>query len=181
MTKASLVAIACFVYAASLAAQAMAQAAESSSRALDYWVSRAEKEIVPAAEAMPADNYSFTPSGSGFAGVRSFAEQVKHLSAANYQLAALILGEAPAHGERDETAPESIRSKDEIVDYLKGSFAYLHRAAAAVNEGNLLLPLAGHRTRMGIVIDAVAHSYDHYGQLVEYLRMNNIVPPASRK
>ena len=110
---------------------------------------------------------------------------MKHLSAANYQLASLILGEKPPHGEHDETAPGSIRSKGQIVDYAKGSFAALHRAMAVINEGNMLEPIAspGSRqsTRLQFAVDAVAHSYDHYGQMVEYLRMNSIVPPSSRR
>jgi hypothetical protein len=61
----------------------------------------------------------------------------------------------------------------------------LHAAAAAINDKNMLEPMAAapsdrQRTRLQLAVDAVAHSYDHYGQIVEYLRMNGIVPPASR-
>jgi hypothetical protein len=152
---------------------------------LEDLVSNAEKEIVPAAEAMPEDKYSFAPSGGEFTGVRTFAEQVKHLAAANYQLGARILGEAPPHGEHNESAPDSVRSKQEILGYVKGSFAILHRAVASIHENNLIYPISGtkgtwQRTRLGLAVDAIAHSYDHYGQMVEYLRMNAIVPPASR-
>ena len=68
------------------------------------------------------------------------------------------------------------------MDYLKGSFISLHRAALALNENNMddPVPSKGNRTRLLMLIDAVAHSSNHYGQMVEYLRMNNIVPPASR-
>jgi hypothetical protein len=152
---------------------------------LEDWVSNAEKEIVPAAEAMPEDKYAFAPTGGEFTGVRTFAEQVKHLAAANYQLGARILGEAPPHGEHNESAPDSVRSKQEILGYVKGSFAILHRAVASIHENNLIYPISGtkgtwQRTRLGLAVDAIAHSYDHYGQMVEYLRMNAIVPPASR-
>jgi hypothetical protein len=145
--------------------------------------------VVPAADAMPEDRYSFTP-GSGeckgeFKGVRTFAEQVKHFAAANFQLGSLTLGEKPPHGERGEAAPESIQTKAQIMDYLKGSFAYLHRAAAAIDEKNAADPieLRGRKnggTRVGFLVDAIAHSQNHYGQMVEYLRMNGIVPPSSR-
>jgi hypothetical protein len=90
---------------------------------LEERVSAAEKEIVPAAEAMPEDKYSFAPTDGEFKRVRTFGEQVKHLAAANYQLAARILGEAPLHGERNESAPDSVKSKQELVEYVKGSFA----------------------------------------------------------
>ena len=154
------------------------------SQALDLWITNTEKEVVSAADAMPEGKYSFAPTTGEFTGVRTFAEQVKHLSAANYQLAARILGENPRHGEHDETAPDSIKSKAQIMGYVRGSFAELHRAVASIGEGNVVEPLdtsPGPRTRLECAVDAVAHSYDHYGQMVEYLRMNGIVPPSSRK
>jgi len=139
---------------------------------LDTWVSRIEQLVVPAAEAMPADRYAFAPTAGAFAGVRTFAEQVKHLAAANWQLGSRVLGEDPPAGTRDESAPETLRTKAQIVEYLKGSFACLHRAA--------LLAGTGETTELGLIIDALAHASNHYGQMVVSLRMNGIVPPASR-
>ncbi len=152
------------------------------SQVLEFWITETERLVIPAAEAMPESSYSFAPTNGEFKGVRTFAEQVKHLAAANYQLGAGALGEDPPVGTQDESAPASIRTKAEIVEYLKGSFACLHRAAAAINEKNMNQPIAakGGRTQMWLLIDAVAHSSNHYGQMVEYLRMNGIVPPASR-
>jgi hypothetical protein len=149
---------------------------------LEFWISETERLVVPTAEAMPESSYSFTPTNGEFKGVRTFAEQVKHLAAANYQLGAGALGEDPPAGTQNESGPSSIRAKAEIVEYLRGSFACLHRAAAAINETNMNEPIAakGGRTRMWLLIDAVAHSSNHYGQMVEYLRTNGIVPPASR-
>jgi hypothetical protein len=149
---------------------------------VDFWVTNIEQLVVPAAEAMPEAKYSFAPSNGGFSGVRTFAEQVKHLAAANYQLAAATLGEEPPAGTNHETAPDSVKTKAEVIEYLKGSFTSLHRAAAALNERNMddPIPSKGNRTRLLMLIDSVVHSSNHYGQMVEYLRMNNIVPPASR-
>ena len=152
------------------------------SQVFEFWISDTERLVVPAAEAMPESSYSFAPANGEFKGVRTFAEQVKHLAAANYELGAGALGEDPPVGTQNEAAPASIRTKAEIMEYLRGSFACLHRAAAAINEKNMSEPIAakGGRTRMWLLIDAVAHSSNHYGQMVEYLRMNGIVPPASR-
>jgi hypothetical protein len=149
---------------------------------LDFWVTRTEQDLVAAADAMPETKYSFAPSNGEFSGVRTFGEQVKHLAAANYQLAAVALHEDPPAGTDHETAPDTVRSKAEVMNYLRGSFAILHRAAAALNEGNMNdpIPSKGSRTRLLMLIDALVHSSNHYGQIVEYLRMNNIVPPASR-
>ena len=165
---------------------APAQTRSTASQVLDFWITNTEKEVVSAADAMPEEKYSFAPTAGAFTGVRTFAEQVKHLSAANYQLAARVLGENPPHGEHEETAPDSIKTKPQIMDYVKGSFAALHRAVATISEGNMLKPVtasAGSQqgNRLHFAVDAVAHSYDHYGQMVEYLRMNGIVPPASRR
>jgi DinB superfamily len=170
-----------------LASSAVAQKqappeAKTISQVLEFWISDTERLVVPAAEAMPEAKYSFAPTNGEFQGVRTFAEQVKHLAAANYQLGAGALGEEPPAGTQNESAPPSVQTKAEIMEYLKGSFACLHRAAAAINEKNMNEPIAakGGRTRMWLLIDAVAHSSNHYGQMVEYLRMNGIVPPASR-
>jgi len=165
----------------SLIAQ-VATSPHTASQVVDFWVTSTEQLVVPAADAMPEGKYSFAPSNGDFSGVRTFAEQVKHLAAANYQLAAGTLGEEPPAGTDHETAPDSVKTKAQIIDYLKGSFTSLHRAAAALNESNMddPIPSKGNRTRLLMLIDAVVHSSEHYGQIVEYLRMNNIVPPASR-
>lgn len=163
----------------------MAQSAQHRSlgKELDIWVSKTEEHLVPVAEAMPEERYGFAPTAGKFDGVRTFAEQVKHLSATNYILASAVVGEKPPHGEQDEMAPQSLKSKAEIVEYLKGSFALLHRAAAVINDKNQTETINAadqNRTRPGLIVDALTHSWNHYGQIVEYLRMNAIVPPASR-
>jgi DinB family protein len=150
---------------------------------LESWINKTAELLAPAADAMPEEKYSFAPSAGEFQGVRTFAEQVKHLAATNYILAAAALGEKPPHGEAHETAPDSVRAKAEIMDYLRGSFAYLQRAAASITAENSA-EVIGSRprgTRAGFIIDALLHSQNHYGQMVEYLRMKGIVPPESRK
>lgn len=163
-----------------------AQTSYTVSQSLDFWISNTEKEVVSAADAMPEEKYSFAPTAGEFSGVRTFAQQIKHLAANNYRMAANIKGEKPTPEQESETGPESMTSKAQILDYLKGSFAALHHAVASVTEENMLEPLGSRRpprqnNRIQFAIDAVAHSYDHYGQIVEYLRMNGIVPPASRR
>lgn len=165
--------------------QTAAPAAQRSvGQELDVWVGKTEELVVPAADAMPEEKYSFAPpiSNGEFKGVRTFAEQVKHFAATNYILAAIVLGEKPPHGEADETAPDSVRTKAEIMEYLKGSFTYLHKAASTINEKNEAETIGPKRrmTRPGAIMDAILHSQNHYGQMVVYLRMNGIIPPASR-
>jgi uncharacterized damage-inducible protein DinB len=153
---------------------------------LDSWIAHTETLIVDVADAMPADKYSFAPPATygDFAGVRTFAEQVKHLSANNYRMAALIMKEKATAEMENETGPDSVRTKTEIMDYLKGSFAALHRAVATIDARNVVeqvpSPSNWQKTRLSFVVDAVAHDMDHFGQMVEYLRMNGIIPPDSR-
>jgi hypothetical protein len=156
-------------------------------RALEILFKIVEKNVVEAAEAMPADKYQFAPTEGEFKGVRTFGQQVKHAAATNYILAAAALGEKPPVDAGDEAGPETVRTKAEIIEYLKGSFDYLHKAVVTISEKNAAVadspisPLqAGTATRMGLTVEALIHAYDHYGQMVEYLRMNGVVPPASR-
>jgi uncharacterized damage-inducible protein DinB len=167
---------------------ALAQTRLPISQALDTWITNAEKDVVSAADAMPEDKYSFAPTAGRFSGVRTFGQQVKHLAANNYRMAARILGQTPTPDQEFETGPETVQSKEQVMGYVKGSFTALHQAVASTNADNALSPViptrvgtARQNTRLEFAVDAVAHSYDHYGQMVEYLRMNGIVPPASRK
>jgi hypothetical protein len=156
------------------------------SQALDFWITVTEERVVEAADAMPEEKYSFAPTKGEFAGVRTFAQQVKHLSANNYRMAAYIVGQKPTLDQESEVGPGTVQSKAEIMDYVRGSFAALHRAMAVIDEKNMLeamaaFPIGRQKTRLQLAEDVVAHSFDHYGQMVEYLRMNGIVPPASHR
>jgi len=152
---------------------------------LDHAVANVEHEFVPAAEAMPEDKFDFAPTNGDFKGVRTFARQVKHVAAVNYELGAAIMQEKAPVDIGDEEGPAAITSKAEILKYLNESFAYVHKAVQTINEKNLVEPVKspfgeGLVTRLGLATSVPAHCFDHYGQMVEYLRMNGIVPPASR-
>lgn len=152
---------------------------------LDRSVTNVEHEFVPAAEAMPEDKYGFAPTSGEFKGVRNFGEQVKHVAAVNYIFGAAILSEKVPVDVGDESGPAAMKTKSEIINYLKDSFAYVHKAVLTVNEHNLVEPLKspfgeGSVTRLGLATSVASHCFDHYGQMVEYLRMNGIIPPASR-
>jgi len=150
---------------------------------LDGGIKNAESEFVPAAEAMPEDKYGFAPTNGEFKGVRTFGQQVKHVAAVNYIVAAAMLGEKPPMDLGGENGPDNIKSKAEIVKFIKDSYVYAHKAVATVTAenatGEVELPF-GKFTRMGLGMLFTAHSFDHYGQMAVYLRMNGIVPPASR-
>ena len=152
---------------------------------LDRSVTNTEHEFTSAAEAMPEDKFEFAPTNGEFKGVRTFGEQIKHVAAVNYIFGAAILSEKVPVDVGDESGPASVKTKAEILSYLKDSFAYVHKAIETVNEKNLVDPLKspfgeGSVTRLGLATSVAAHGFDHYGQMVEYLRMSGIVPPASR-
>lgn len=156
----------------------------SASDAIAGWVSRLEATLVATAEAMPESKYDFAPTAGEFRGVRNFARQVKHIGAVHYLAAASLLGEPPPADAADERGPDSARTKADVVRYLKDSFAYLRKAASTVDDRTAFSPIRnpfgpGMQTRVGVVVAALAHSSNHYGQMVEYLRMNGIVPPAT--
>src|SRR5437868_5416067 len=108
--------------------------AEREKHALQVLAKLTEKVIVSAADSMPADKYGFAPTDGEFKGVRTFGQMVKHLSATNYILAAAALGEEPPADAGDELGPEAVRTKAESLNYLKGSFAYLDKAAEAIGQ-----------------------------------------------
>ncbi len=161
--------------------------AQKEKHALQVFLRSVERNIVSAAEAMPADKYGFAPTEGEFKGVRTFGQQLKHLSATNHILAAAALGEEPPADAGDELGPETIRTKTEILEYAKGSFAHLSKAIDAIGNNNIpvksspISPFQGESaTRLALIVETLLHSFDHYGQIVEYLRMNRIVPPSSR-
>jgi len=134
---------------------------------------------------MPADKYNFAPTNGEFRGVRTFAKQVKHAAAVQYLVAASILQEPITADMSDERGPDSVKTKAEILTYLKESFVSLKRAASTIDDKNAFSPITGvfgsrPDTRLGLIVGAVSHSSNHYGQIVEYLRMNGLIPPDSQ-
>jgi len=154
---------------------------------LDRSFSNLEREFVPAVEAMPEGKFTFAPTNGEFKGVRTFRDQAMHVAASNFIIAAAILGEkVPVDLGKGENGPNNITSKTDVVKFVKDSFAYTHKALQTVNDKNLngwiRNPFGeGQATRLGMAMVTTWHSFDHYGQMVEYLRMNGIIPPASRQ
>lgn len=153
---------------------------------MDHAIGQVESEFVPAADAMPEEKYSFAPTNGEFKGVRTFAEQIKHVAAVNYLIGAAVLEEKPPVELGGENGPSSMTTKADIMKFLKDSFAYGHKAMRSINEKNqtdqVKSPFGeGKVSRMGVANVALWHPFDHYGQMVVYLRMNGIIPPASRQ
>jgi len=151
-----------------------------------------EYEFRSAAEAMPLEKFSYRPKPGDFGGVypgygpkelRTFAEQVKHVACSNFAFAAELDGKQPPPA-CDTGGPSAAKTRQELVAYLRESFKALKTSLGAVTQKNMFDPIegpyAGPNTRLGLATVAIWHVADHYGQLVLYLRLNGIVPPASR-
>lgn len=149
-----------------------------------------ESQVVAAAEAMPAGKYSFAPPSTDgkYSGVRTFAQEVKHVATANYYFFDAILGQptpASIAGNKQNNGPDSIQTKEQILKYLKDSYTLGHRAIATITLRNATAivskpPVPFLNTRLALASFACTHAFDHYGQMEEYLRMNGITPPASQ-
>jgi uncharacterized damage-inducible protein DinB len=158
--------------------------------AFDSQLSVIEGEMMSAVRAMPADKYNFAPSQAifvpgqktEFATVRTFAQQATHVAEANYFFYSTISGLKP---DVDPQAILKLTQKDDVVAALAGSFDFAHKAIATLTPANafevIKSPEPGFQTRATLASFGISHCWDHYGQMVEYLRMNGIVPPASAK
>jgi DinB superfamily len=163
------------------------QSAPTLASVVDRDISAVEKQIVDVAEAMPEDKFNFSPEtlnipGGNYKGVRSFAVEVKHVAASNWFIWSPLTGEKLPEGLGDDgNGPANKKTKAEIIKFLKDSFALGHRAAATLTTENMLqAPGTSKSARLRLAEFGVSHAYNHYGQMIEYLRMNGIVPPASR-
>jgi hypothetical protein len=155
---------------------------------VDKEISNLESLLVSAADAMPEEKFNSSPEnlkleGAEFKGVRTFADQIKHVAADNFAIWAALTGKPEPTGVNSPNGPAEMKSRAEIIRFLKDSFAFAHKAAASMTAENTtdVVEFRGNKvTRLYLIILAFSHANDHYGQLVEYLRISGIVPPGSR-
>jgi uncharacterized damage-inducible protein DinB len=158
------------------------------SAAMTQEIGKIDSQFLAAAEAMPEDKFNFTPEslnipGSQLKGVRTFAMQVKHVAADNFSIWAPLTGKPEPAGINAPAGPEQMKSRAEILKFLQDSMAYSHKAVTGLTAENALqmVEFRGKKmTRLSLAVLALTHMNDHYGQIVEYLRLSGIVPPASR-
>jgi uncharacterized damage-inducible protein DinB len=167
-------------------AQTTSQPAPTIASIVDRQITQLEKQFVAVAEAMPDDKFDYTPTQlntkDGRDPVRSFAFEVKHVATANYAFWSPLTGDAMPAGIKGPNGPEDLKTKADIVKYLKDSFALGHKAAAtltAENATEIVKTFRGQDARLFLATFAVEHANDHYGQMVLMLRMNGITPPGS--
>ena len=157
-------------------------------QAQDELLNLFEHDFMGVAQAMPAEKYGFAPTaaiftpsqGTKYDGVRTFAQEISHVTLANYYFASKILGEKmPVDPKRIQ----GLTTKEELLKAASDSFAYAHKAIASITLENAYTAfdgVDGMHTRSVVASFISAHGFDHYGQMVEYLRMNGGVPPGSK-
>ncbi len=147
------------------------------------WFTMIERSFAGLADAMPAEKYGFKPTNGEFKDARTFGEQVKHVACGNFAFFNEIEKKEPPAGCAIG-GPSPAKTKAELMTYLRESFEYAQSVLRTMTPANALEPAGGQyggeSTRLGLTTLAVWHASDHYGQLVVYLRMNGIVPPASQ-
>lgn len=167
-------------------AAAFAQAPTGLAKVFDDQVSMIEREVLGLARKMPADKYNFapatgTPPAGTFDGVRTFGQQVKHIATVMYMASSAVLGEKPPVDidGPDENGPVNLTTKDQIITYFEGAIAFSHKAMRSITAENSLQSAPspfGQSTRAEAAAFMGPHSYDHYGQMVVYARLNGVTP-----
>jgi hypothetical protein len=160
--------------------------APSARQIFDKQLSAVESEVMGIVETMPANKFDFAPTEGAFKTARTFGVQARHIAFCLNEVAVALLGE-PMLPHPDQEGPRNVTGKDDIVRYLKDAFAHAHRAIGTLTNENLPDPIADpyvekiRTTRLNAATIFLSHTWDHYGQMVEYLRMNDLVPPGHQR
>jgi hypothetical protein len=181
MTSISLVRI-CAVSALCALPALGGNASPSTQQIFAKQLSAVEQEVMGLVDTMPANRYGFVPAAGAFRTTRTFGVQARHIAFCLNEVAVALLGE-PMLPHPDQEGPRDIKSKDQVVRYLKDAFAHAHRAIGTLTNDNLREQIADpyaenlRTTRLEAATIFLSHTWDHYGQMVEYLRMNSLTPP----
>jgi len=166
----------------SLAAQAQSQApastADPASAALRQFYNGAKRNILRGAEKMPAEDYAFKPTPE----VRSFGALLAHIAEGEYLFCSSVKGETSpvALGEVEKNKT----TKADLTAALQASFEYCDPVFASLSDaqlGDKVQFFGRERTKSIPLTLAIAHSWEHYGNMVTYLRLKGIVPPSSEQ
>lgn len=136
-----------------------------------------KNNVIKAAEKMPEESYGFKPSHD----VRSFAQLLGHIANAEFNFCAAVLGEKNPSGaniEKDKT------TKADLVASLKEAFGYCEKAYASMSDDKINETAKfgqGERSKFGVLAFNNAHTNEHYGNIVTYMRIRGFVPPSSER
>lgn len=132
--------------------------------------------LLRSAEKMPEENYSFKPTDA----VRSFGQIIGHVADAQYRFCSAVLGENNPSPKVEQTKT----SKADLISALKDAFAYCDKVYDSATDASgveTVKQFGSETPKLSVLSANVMHNAEHYGNLVTYLRMKNIVPPSSEK
>lgn len=130
--------------------------------------------VLRSAEKMPEEHYSYKPTDA----IRSFGQLVGHVADAQYIFCSAVLGEKNPALKIEQTKT----SKADLIAALKGAFAYCDKAYDGLTDASASQTVkffGGDTPKLSVLTTNIAHSAEHYGNLVTYLRLKNLVPPSS--
>lgn len=165
------------ILAASVAAiHVSAQTPDLMSKGTKATYTSAKNNVLKAAEAVPESDYAFKPTEK----VRTFGQLISHVADGQYEFCSAVLGDTSEHA----SVEKSKTSKAEIVDALKTAFAYCDKAYDALTDAHAAdevkffnRPMA----KISVLGFNTAHTDEHYGNIVTYMRIKNLVPPSSKQ
>lgn len=136
--------------------------------------------ILKSAEKMPADQFGFRPTPE----VRPFGQILAHVADGNYLLCSPALNEPNPNGSAMDKIEKEQLTREALLVRLKTSFDYCDKAYAGFTDANAaeLVPfMTSKRPRAAALWFHISHAFEHYGNLVTYLRLKGLVPPSSER
>jgi uncharacterized damage-inducible protein DinB len=130
--------------------------------------------ILASAEKMPQENYSFKPTDA----VRGFGQVLGHVADVQYRFCSPVLGENDPGLKIEQTKT----SKADLIAALKGAFAYCDKAYDGMTDASaaqMVKFFGGDMPKLSVLSFNCMHASEHYGNLVTYMRLKNVVPPSS--
>jgi|WetSurMetagenome_2_1015567.scaffolds.fasta_scaffold314719_1 uncharacterized damage-inducible protein DinB len=137
---------------------------------------RVKDYLTKSAEQMPEANYAFKPTPD----VRSFGQLVGHVADANYMICSAVAGEKPA----GESIEKTKTAKADLQKALADSFAYCDKVYAGMTDSTGLQTVnffGGQQPKLAVLSFVNNHGFEHYGNIITYMRLKGLVPPSSQK
>lgn len=136
--------------------------------------------IIKSAAKMPEEQYAFKPTPE----VRSFGEIVGHISDANFVICSMVAGEKPPAGGFEPAASieKTKKAKADLEKALADSFAYCDKVHAGMTDAAgaaTVKTFVGEMAKLPFLEFNTHHDFEHYGNLVTYMRLKGLVPPSS--
>lgn len=138
-----------------------------------FWYTAIKGFVIRAAQKMPEENYSFRPVDT----VRTFGQIVGHIADDQYSFCSTVKGES-----KPTEIEKTVTSKADLIDNLKQAFSYcdaVYDSFTDAHAADKVKTFAGERTKLSILSFNYAHAYEHYGNIVTYMRIKGLVPPSS--